>query len=694
MKQTHLRIHRPITTTIDRGYIVTSTAEYFAEIAKVFLQAKQAIYICGWDFHSQIELTKNDPPIILYELLIEALTKNPDLHIYILIWKSNVFYQYDREKMPTISLDWLSHERIHFTLYDKYPMSASLHQKIVCIDDTIAYCGGMDLTTKRWDTIDNLPDDTRRSTPYKETYKPFYDTILRLQGDAAKELGTIFRNRWKEQTSNVLQKINQNKQNNFNNLPWFYGAMEARVTQTMPTYKDRKRVRACEKEIIHLLHQAKEHIYIENQYFTSKKLKRHLAKRLKKSNGPYITIIVPGTNSSGLGNKILTINRNVLFWKLKKKDAQNKLGIFYPTSGQGTAEIFVHSKCMIIDDTNVCIGSCNFNDRSMGLDLECNITLDAQNDAETCQKINEQKLLLLSLHSGLPINTLAHTPIEDLHNTIMHNKESQKKLLAIAITKPPKWQRVLAAYNLADYSHPLIIDSLLDIIHKSLEWTRSKKITQYTKHKKMLIFLLFILPISFASAIGAYNGEGVNNIITTLESLQNISYIGMYILILFIIGELLCIPITFLFLVTATILPLSYSYAVIGAGTLFSALCNYYCGRLIGLTRFKAIVPTVYSTVGTKLTKGNASTVSMVRLLPIMSFSVTSYMAGAVKVAIRPYVFGTLAGILPSVIVLPLIQKNLLFILKEPTLLGVVMIVGYILLLLMGIDFFMKRVIE
>ena len=43
------------------------------------------------------------------------------------------------------------------------PVGASHHEKLVVIDDDVAYCGGVDLTVRRWDVAASLSSGSRPS---------------------------------------------------------------------------------------------------------------------------------------------------------------------------------------------------------------------------------------------------------------------------------------------------------------------------------------------------------------------------------------------------------------------------------------------------------------------------------------------------------------------------------------------------
>src|SRR3546814_7041327 len=54
----------------------------------------------------------------------------------------------------------------------------------------------------------------------------------------------------------------------------------------------------------------------------------------------------------------------------------DRLRVYVPLTAGGDP-IYVHSKTAIVDDRLIRVGSANLNNRSMGLDSECDVTIDA-----------------------------------------------------------------------------------------------------------------------------------------------------------------------------------------------------------------------------------------------------------------------------------------------------------------------------
>jgi phosphatidylserine/phosphatidylglycerophosphate/cardiolipin synthase-like enzyme len=142
----------------------------------------------------------------LGDFLNRLAAENPDLEIHILSWDFSVIYVMEREILPLFNLGWKTHPRIRFRMDGEHPVGASQHQKIVVVDDLLAFCGGIDLTKNRWDTPEHRTKDPRRVNPDGKPYRPFHDVQAAVAGPAAAALGDLFRERWRRATGRELQR--------------------------------------------------------------------------------------------------------------------------------------------------------------------------------------------------------------------------------------------------------------------------------------------------------------------------------------------------------------------------------------------------------------------------------------------------------------------------------------------------------
>src|SRR5215207_7473204 len=172
---------------------------YFAQLEAALRLATRKIMVVGWDFDGAVRL-RPDAPLEesrpLGELLYELVESRPDLEVHILVWSVAVAHAPSDPISLLFGADWQKHPRINVKLDTKHPIYAAHHQKIVCIDDAIAFVGGMDLTVDRWDTNRHLADDPLRVSPAGVPYSPVHDIQMLVDGDAASALAAIVRERW------------------------------------------------------------------------------------------------------------------------------------------------------------------------------------------------------------------------------------------------------------------------------------------------------------------------------------------------------------------------------------------------------------------------------------------------------------------------------------------------------------------
>jgi phosphatidylserine/phosphatidylglycerophosphate/cardiolipin synthase-like enzyme len=125
--------------------------------------------------------------------------------------------------------------------------------------------------------------------------------------------------------------------------------------------------------------QARETIYLENQYFTSPIITEALAARLAEPDGPEVVLISTAKAPSWFDQLTMDRARGTMLWRLRAADVFGRFRAYCPvTSGRET--IIVHSKVTVIDDRIARVGSANLNNRSGGFDTECELAVEAHDE--------------------------------------------------------------------------------------------------------------------------------------------------------------------------------------------------------------------------------------------------------------------------------------------------------------------------
>ncbi|MGW0160147.1 phospholipase D-like domain-containing protein [Mycobacterium sp. NPDC003323] len=386
----------------DRFAYIVDGADYLRHAKAAMLRARKRIILIGWDFDSRTTFepdhTTLPGPNQLGPLLYWLLWKRPGLQIYVL--KSNlrllpVFDDLWYGLTPVALLNRISVRRIRFAVDGAHPTGAVHHQKIIAIDDAVAFCGGIDLTLERWDTPAHLDDNK-----FRKTYGPRHEVAAAVDGAAAQALAQLARDRWEAATGRALEPLQVNHGVWPRGLDADIRDVEVGIARTRPQLPDRPEVREIESLNLAAIGAARHTIYLENQYLASRTLVEALVARLQEPDGPEIVIVLPRRSESRLEQESMDSARKLRVEELWAADKYGRLGIYWPVT-EKDRPIYVHSKVVIIDDRLLRIGSSNLNNRSLGFDSECDIALDSRDGGTVAQLITRLRRQLICEHLGV-----------------------------------------------------------------------------------------------------------------------------------------------------------------------------------------------------------------------------------------------------------------------------------------------------
>jgi phospholipase D1/2 len=279
----------------------------------------------------------------------------------------------------------------------------------VVIDGKLAFCGGTDLTLSRWDTPEHAwADPERRNVGDSEPYGPVHDVMLAVDSGAARALQILAGNRWQFATGRKLPVVHTEEDPWPASLSVMFYDVEVALARTVPVGAGRHAVKEVEALYLDMIAAAQRYIYIESQYFTAKGLGEALAARLAEPHGPEVVVVSRLDSSGWLEAPTMEALRTVLLHRLQDADPYGRFSAWYPDSpGQPCCE--VHSKLMIVDDEWLRVGSANFANRSMGLDTECDLVIEAAGNPGTRVAIAAARNMLLAEHLGVGLHEVRET---------------------------------------------------------------------------------------------------------------------------------------------------------------------------------------------------------------------------------------------------------------------------------------------
>jgi phosphatidylserine/phosphatidylglycerophosphate/cardiolipin synthase-like enzyme len=373
-----------------RAAFLIDNEAYFTAVFDAFQSARRSILLLGWGFDPRTRLFPDgydgpDDPDEVGRILVELARARPELDVRVLIWRSALPIAASQEFFPHKARRFFRRTPVHFRLDDSVPFGACHHQKVVVIDDRLAFCGGGDISVDRWDSPAHKDDDQRRIMPRQECHEPRHEVMMMVDGAAARELGDLVRERWRRATGKALQPPPDAGGDPWpDHVPAQLRDVEVAISRTEPEWRGRPLVDEIRQLTLASIAEARHTIYLENQYFTSPVITEALAARLAEPDGPQVVLVSTGRAPSWFDQLTMDRARGAMIWRLRSADIFGRFRAFWPATSKGDT-IIVHSKVTVIDDRVARVGSANLNNRSGGFDTECELAVEAHDEAARLQ---------------------------------------------------------------------------------------------------------------------------------------------------------------------------------------------------------------------------------------------------------------------------------------------------------------------
>ncbi len=368
-----------------RATVIVDAEDYFRAARNAMLKATEQILLVGWDFDARIrfkdERCDDDGPEKVGAFISWLTKRTPGLQVHILRWDTGAIKTLFHGRTLLRIIKWTQDEQVHLRFDANHPFGGSHHQKVLVIDDALAFCGGIDMTVDRWDTRSHSDDELRRVEPNGSPYGPWHDATTMLEGPIAASLGEMCRERWRRSGGEVNSPTGQASGHWPEEIKPDFVDVEVAIARTIPEMPHQEPVHEIEALYVDLIGRARRWIYAESQYFASRKVAEAIAKRLDEANGPEIVIVHPDTAEGWLEPIAMDSARARLVEALKERDVHCRLKLYHPYTAGGQP-IYVHAKVTVIDDAILRVGSSNFNNRSLRLDTECDVVIEADPNSD------------------------------------------------------------------------------------------------------------------------------------------------------------------------------------------------------------------------------------------------------------------------------------------------------------------------
>ncbi len=372
--------------------VLIDGAEVLPAVAEAIRSARRSVRMAGWHSAPHFALERGEPPTVLRELLAETVARGVDVRVLLWAGAPLRIFTPARADVRADARELTRDTGVRVAVDDRERLQHCHHEKVVVVDDEVAFVGGVDLTDlggDRWDT-------TRHPARGRLGW---HDAGSRLRGPIVADVAEHLDLRWNAVTGEVLPPVP---------APARAGDTTIQLLRTIPEHVyDRKRDGAFGilEGYMRALRPARELVYLESQFFWLPEIVDLLSEKLREppTDRFRVVVLLPSKPNNGEED-----TRGMLAYLA---DADCGHGRFLATTidaltGSTVDQLYVHAKIGIVDDRWLTIGSANLNAHSFFNDTEVNVQVS---DREVARGT---RLRLWSEHLGLPEHEIAGDPTE------------------------------------------------------------------------------------------------------------------------------------------------------------------------------------------------------------------------------------------------------------------------------------------
>jgi phosphatidylserine/phosphatidylglycerophosphate/cardiolipin synthase-like enzyme len=286
--------------------------------------------------------------------LLADVARRADVHVLAWAGAPLPLFHPDRGEVRALREELTRGPRIQMQLDARERPMHCHHEKLVVVDDRVAYVGGLDLTSFQGNRFDSSDHPQRIGIGW-------HDTCIRLEGPIVADVAAHFRLRWQGELPAAAAAPAD-------------GALEAQLVRTVPerVYDGlRKGEFTILESYRRALRAAERFVYLESQFLWSPELIEILSAKLREPPRADFRVLALLPADPNNGRDDTRGQLGVLVNAAKEGGDENRFlacTLFQP---RGTA-VYDHSKAAIVDDVWLTVGSANLNEHSLFNDTEVN----------------------------------------------------------------------------------------------------------------------------------------------------------------------------------------------------------------------------------------------------------------------------------------------------------------------------------
>jgi phosphatidylserine/phosphatidylglycerophosphate/cardiolipin synthase-like enzyme len=410
----------------NRVEVLVDGEEALAAMVEAIVGARSHVHIAGWFASPDFRPTREPGAPTFAEILAEVAERVP---VRILLWAGPPVPVFKpTRRMSSASRDgFVRDSKVRCALDRRERTMHCHHEKLVVVDDEVAFVGGIDFTDLAGDRV-----DSRAHAPDRRL--GWHDVATRLHGPIVADVAGHFVQRWSETADEKLPEPVA--------APAVAGGIPVQLLRTVPerTYDFAPRGEfTILQAYLRALRSAQSLIYLENQFLWSGEVVDVLVDKLLRppSDEFRLLVLLPTRPNDGADT-----TRGQLGRLIDADGGHDRLLAVTVDSHaeERTGPLYVHAKVGIVDDSWLTVGSANLNEHSLFNDTEVNVLV---RDPE---RVRETRLRLWAEHLQLPEAEISGDPAKVIDSQWRPIAEAQARL---TLAGAPRTHRLTLLPNLS-----------------------------------------------------------------------------------------------------------------------------------------------------------------------------------------------------------------------------------------------------
>ena len=373
-----------------RVELLVDGEEALPRMAEEIASAHSHVHLAGWCFSAEFRMGHGGPT--LRELLADVAER---ADVRVLAWAGAPLplFHPDRREVRRMRDELVFGTRISAALdAHERPMHCH-HEKLLIVDDRVAFVGGIDLTSLAGDRLDRSEHPQRDGLGW-------HDACFRLEGPIVADVAAHFLLRWRELATDTPREPVR--------AAPIDGGIEAQLVRTVPErlYAGLPRGEfTIVESYLRALRAAERLVYLESQFLWSPELVTVLAAKLREPprDDFRVVVVLPAHPNNGSDDTRGQLGVLVDAARRGGNDERFLACTLYQPGPRGRP-VYVHAKIGIVDDHWLTVGSANLNEHSLFNDTEVNVVLRDEHAARSA------RLRLWAEHLELPVAEIDGDP--------------------------------------------------------------------------------------------------------------------------------------------------------------------------------------------------------------------------------------------------------------------------------------------